>query len=257
MFIDTHAHIYLDQFKDDLEEVIDRSRVENVERIYMPNIDSSSIDHMIDVVERFPSECLPMMGLHPCSIKKGFEKELHGIEDWFSRRHFVAVGEIGTDLYWDKTMWDEQQEALNIQLGWAVKYQVPAVLHTRNSINETIEIVSKFNDDSLFGIFHCFSGTVEQARSIIDLGFYLGIGGLATFKNGGIIEVLLKIPLDKLVLETDSPYLSPTPFRGKRNEPSRIPLIAQKISELKGIDIEEVARITSATADKIFRYESV
>jgi len=256
MFIDTHAHIYLDQFKDDLEKVIDRSRDENVERIYMPNIDSSSIDDMMDVAERFPNECLPMMGLHPCSIKKGFEKELHRIEEWFTRRHFVAVGEIGTDLYWDKTMWDKQQEALNIQLGWAAKYQIPAVLHTRASIDETIEIVSKFNDESLFGIFHCFSGTVKQARSIINLGFYLGIGGLATFKNGGIVEVLVNIPLDKLVLETDSPYLSPAPFRGKRNEPSRIPLIAQKISELRGMDIEEIARITSASANKIFGYES-
>jgi len=196
--------------------------------------------------------CVSMMGLHPCSVKKGFEKELYLVEEWLGKRKFAGVGEIGTDLYWDKTFWKEQQEALNIQLDFAKQYEIPAILHCRDSIDETIELVSKKKDDRLSGIFHCFSGSVEQAGKIIELGFYLGIGGVATFKNGGMDKVIPHLPMDKLVLETDSPYLSPVPHRGKRNEPAYVELVANRIAELKSISVEEVKEATTKNAKAIF-----
>lgn len=255
MFIDTHAHIYLPEFKKDIDDVIDRGQEESVVRIYMPNIDSSSIDSMLETELKFPQICIPMIGLHPCSIKKNFEQELYLVEEWLGRRKFVAIGEIGTDLYWDKTFWNQQQEALRIQIRFAKEYKIPAILHCRDSIDETIEIVSGENSENLTGIFHCFTGSVEQAKQIIKLGFKIGIGGVSTFKNGGIEDVLEQIKLEHMVLETDSPYLSPVPFRGKRNEPARIPIIANRISELKNIDVGEVGEITTKQANKMFHYE--
>ena len=250
--IDTHAHIYLEEFNQDIDEVISRSDELGVEKIYMPNIDHTSIDDMLELEEKYPDKCISMMGLHPCSVKKGFEKELYIVEEWLAKRKFVGVGEVGTDLYWDKTFWAEQQEALNVQLDFAKQYEIPAILHCRDSIDETIDLVSKKKDDRLSGIFHCFSGNVEQAEKIIELGFYLGIGGVATFKNGGMDKVIPSIPLDKLVLETDSPYLSPVPHRGKRNEPAYVELVANRIAALKSMSIEDVKKATTNNAMRIF-----
>lgn len=250
--IDTHAHIYLEEFKEDIDDVISRCDELGIDKIYMPNIDHTSIDDMLELEEKYSGKCISMMGLHPCSVKKGFEKELYIVEEWLSKRKFAGVGEIGTDLYWDKTFWSEQQEALNVQLDFAKQYEIPAILHCRDSIDETIELVEKKNDNRLSGIFHCFSGTTAQAEKIIELGFYLGIGGVSTFKNGGMDKVIPELPLEKLVLETDSPYLSPVPHRGKRNEPAYIELVAKRIAELKSISIEEVKEATTNNSETIF-----
>ena len=193
-----------------------------------------------------------MMGLHPCSVKGDFEKELYIVEEWLSKRSFHAVGEMGTDLYWDKTFWDQQKEAFVTQVNWAKKYNLPLVIHCRQSIDETIELLKPMSGGTLTGIFHCFSGNSTQAKQIIEMGFYLGIGGVATFKNGGLDKVLPEVPLDKLVLETDSPYLAPMPFRGKRNEPSYIPLIADKVATLMNVTREEVELATTKNAEKVF-----
>ncbi|MCZ6521088.1 MAG: TatD family hydrolase [Bacteroidetes bacterium] len=256
-FIDTHAHIYLEQFKKDIADVVERSIENGVEKIYLPNIDHTSIDDMLELEHKFPGVCFPMMGLHPCSVDNDFEKQLYIAEDWIGKRDFNGIGEIGTDLYWDKTFWEQQQEALKIQLGWAREKKWPAILHCRESIDETIGIVKEMKHTDLRGIFHCFTGTVEQAEEIINLGFYLGIGGVSTFKNGGLEEVLEKVDLAHMVLETDSPYLAPVPFRGKRNEPSRIPLIADRIAILKNIEVEQVGEITSQNAIKIFESDAI
>lgn len=249
--IDTHAHIYLDQFEKDIDEVLERSQEVGVEKIYMPNIDHTSIDAMLEL-EHKSDLCISMMGLHPCSVDKKFEKELYLVEEWLEKRKWSAIGEIGTDLYWDKTHWEQQKEAFNIQCKWAVKYDRPVVIHCRESIDETIELVKNLKEDSLRGVFHCFSGNVDQARKIVELGFYLGIGGVATFKNGGLDKVLPDIDLKHLVLETDSPYLAPVPNRGKRNEPSYLELVSNRIAELKNISIEEVKEQTTLNAKNLF-----
>lgn len=250
--VETHAHIYLDQFDKDLDEVIERSKELGITEIYMPNIDSESIDAMLELEHRYPGYCIPMMGLHPCSVNKSFEKELYVVEDWLNKRDFVAVGEMGTDLYWDKAFFDQQKEAFNIQSKWAIDKDLPIVIHCRESIDETIELVSNLKVENFRGIFHCFSGTVEQAKKIVDLGFMLGIGGVATFKNGGLEPVLEAIALDHLVLETDSPYLAPVPHRGKRNEPAYVELVAQKIATVKKITQNDVAQATTENANRIF-----
>ena len=189
-YVDTHAHIYLSQFHDDIEEVLERSLEAGVTQIFMPNIDESSIDDLLGLEEKFQESCIPMMGLHPCSVDKDFQRQLYQVEKWINEREFAAMGEIGTDLYWDKTFWGQQQEAIQIQLGWAKEKNWPAVIHCRDSIEETIEIVEDLNDDNLLGIFHCFTGTLDQAKRINEMGFHLGIGGVSTFKNGGLEDVL-------------------------------------------------------------------
>jgi TatD DNase family protein len=194
-----------------------------------------------------------MMGLHPCSVKKDFERELYLVEEWLSKRKFVAVGEIGTDLYWDKTFYDQQKEAFTIQVNWAKKFGLPVVIHSRESLDETIALVEHLQDGRLTGIFHCFSGSVEQAEKIIKLNFLVGIGGVSTFKNGGLDILLPDVSLDRIVLETDSPYLAPVPHRGKRNEPSYIPLIAGKVAEIKKITLEELQLQTTENAERIFQ----
>lgn len=249
--IETHAHIYDDQFKDDINNVLERSIEVGIEQIYMPNIDHTSIDSMLALEEK--SElCTAMMGLHPCSVNKDFEKELYLVEDWLTKREWCAIGEIGTDLYWDKTYWPQQQEAFNIQCNWALKYNRPVVIHCRESIDETIDLIEKIGHPNLRGVFHCFTGTKDQAERIIKLGFYLGIGGVSTFKNGGMDTVLPAIDIKNLVLETDSPYLAPVPKRGKRNEPAYLELIANKLAEIKNISVEEVKTTTSENAKKLF-----
>ncbi len=251
--IDTHAHIYAEEFKDDLAEVIEKCTDKGVSKILMPNIDSTSIDAMLEVEQMYPQICHAMMGLHPSSIKKGFEKELYAVEEWLTKREFLAVGEIGIDLYWDKQFESHQKEAFEIQIKWAKKLNVPIVIHCREAFDVTISIVEALHDDSLTGVFHCFTGSIEDAERVLKLGFYLGIGGVSTFKNGGLDKVLPQVDLNKIVLETDSPYLAPVPYRGKRNEPSYLPLIAQRIAELKHIPLEEVKKTTSKNAKKLFK----
>jgi TatD DNase family protein len=252
-FVDTHAHIYADDFNADRADTLRRCSEEGVTRIYMPNVDHATIDKMMELESRSSGQCIATMGLHPCSVKKDFERELYLVEEWLSKRKFAAVGEIGTDLYWDKTLWEQQQEAFTIQVNWAKKYQLPIIIHCRESIDQTIELVENLRDEKLTGIFHCFSGNAAQAKRITRMGFLLGIGGVATFKNGGLDKVLPEIDLRHLVLETDSPYLAPVPHRGKRNEPAYIPLIAKRIAEIKTISVDEVKKQTTANAIALFK----
>lgn len=250
-WIDTHAHIYHEDFDKDRDDMLRACEEVGVSKIFMPNVDHASIDAMMELESR-SANCFAMMGLHPCSVTKDFEKELYIVEQWLEKRKFAAVGEIGTDLYWDKTFWAEQQEAFKIQVAWAKQYKRPIVIHCRESIDQTIELVRQLKDDRLTGVFHCFSGNLEQAREIIELGFYLGIGGVATFKNGGLDKVLPSVGVEHLVLETDSPYLAPVPHRGKRNEPTYIPLVGNRVAELIGIGVEEVQTMTTRNAEKLF-----
>jgi TatD DNase family protein len=250
---DTHAHLYAQEFDHDRDDAVARATAADVRRILMPNIDRTSIDAMLNTESRYAQTCEAMMGLHPCSVKKDFEKELQVVEHWLSKRTFAAIGEIGTDLYWDKTYWEEQQQAFRIQVGWAKSRRLPIVIHCRQSLPETLALLEPFADGTLTGIFHCFSGTPEQAAKIVSLGFHLGIGGVATFKNGGLDPVISGLSLDHLVLETDSPFLAPVPHRGKRNEPSYIPLVAQKVATLKNISLNELQSATTRNVDRIFK----
>ncbi len=249
--IETHAHLYAEEFDKDRAEMLERAQEEGVTRLYMPNIDSQSIDAMLEVEQKFP-QTIATMGLHPCYVKKDFEKELYQVESWLAKRKFVAVGEIGLDFYWDKTFRAQQEEALKIQINWAKEYKIPIILHCRDSFQETLDIVKSLHDENLRGVFHCFSGTADQAKEVSDLGFYLGIGGIVTFKNGGLAEHIPDIDANMMVLETDAPYLAPTPKRGKRNEPAYISLIAQKLADLKELPVEELIEITSKNANQLF-----
>ncbi len=253
-FVDTHAHIFSRKFSEDVHDIVAKSFEAGVERIYMPNIDHESIQSMLELEDAYPGRCFSMMGVHPCSIKEGFEEELKVAEDWLSKRKFAAIGEIGTDLYWDKTLIDYQKEAFVIQCQWAKAYNLPIVIHCRESIDLTIDLVESIKDERLTGVFHCFTGNVDQAKRILEVGFFLGIGGVSTFKNGGLDTVLPHVSPEALVLETDSPYLAPVPNRGKRNEPSYIPIIAQRVAELTGMTLLEVAETTTKNANKLFSY---
>lgn len=252
--IETHAHIFAEQFDEDRDDVIERAVEEGVERIYMPNIDSTSVDRMMEAEERYDS-CIATIGLHPCSVQKDFEKELYVVEDWLSKRSFAAIGEAGIDLYWDKTYQKQQEEALAIQLEWAKKYRIPIILHCRDSFEETLALVEKHNSDELTGVFHCFTGSAADAQKVADQGFKIGLGGVATFKNGGLREVIPALDLNTIVVETDAPYLAPTPKRGKRNEPAFIKFVAQKIADLKEMPLEEVIDITTKNANDLFQYK--
>ncbi len=253
-YTDTHAHIYSKKYDDDRADVI-RVAVENgVERIYMPNIDVESIDAMLEAELKYPRVCIPMMGLHPCDVKKDFEKQLYVMEEWIQKREFAGIGETGLDLYWDKTFFEQQKEALSIQITWAKKKKWPIILHCRESMDETIAIIKKEKTEDLKGIFHCFSGSLDQAKQIIELGFLLGIGGVSTYKNGGLDKVLPELGLDNVVLETDGPYLAPIPHRGKRNSPEYIPLIAQRVGDLTESALEKVSLITQQNSQRIFHH---
>ena len=252
MIIDTHCHLYLDDFDTDRPALIERANAESVGRFYLPAIDSSIIDRMLKMEQDYPAQCFAMMGLHPCSVKENFEEELQIAEDWLARRKFAAVGETGLDFYWDKTFTAQQYIAFKTQVGWAKKYEIPVVIHSRQSTPECIDVIKEMHDASLSGIFHCFGGSLQEARQIIELGFYLGIGGVLTYKNAGLAGVIEKLPLDNIVVETDAPYLTPTPFRGKRNESAYLKYVVQKIAELKNMSVEEVADVTTANAKKLF-----
>jgi TatD DNase family protein len=251
-YIDTHCHIYAEEFDSDRSDTIQRAKLAAVEKLLLPNIDSTSIDALYKVCDAWPDVCYPMMGLHPCSVKENYLQELKVIEDEFSKRIFIGVGEIGLDYYWDKTFIPEQKEVFRRHLAWAKELQLPVAIHTRNSFDDAIEIVEELQDGTLNGVFHCFSGTVENAKRVQEVGFYMGIGGVVTFKNGGLDVSLKDVPLDYLILETDAPYLAPVPYRGKRNESSYIPLIAQKLADIKGVSLEEVAKVTTGNAEGLF-----
>jgi TatD DNase family protein len=250
--IDSHAHIYLDQFSNDLEDVLRNAEEVGVTQIVMPNIDMETVEDMLEVAHNAPKMCYPTIGLHPCSVKKHFEKELYKVEDWLTKVQFMAIGEMGTDLYWDKSFWAEQQEAFRIQIELAKKHNLPFIIHCRDSIDETIELIEGLNSDELKGVFHCFTGNIEQATRITDMGFKLGIGGVATFKNGGLGPVIEALALDHILLETDSPYLAPVPYRGKRNEPAYTKLVAEKIAEVKHIGFDKVAAKTTENSKALF-----
>ena len=252
VLIDTHCHLYSEEFSADIERVLQNATAEGVQKFYLPGIGSISIESMLVLEQRFPGKCIAMMGLHPCYVKENYKDELDTVQGWLEKRKFAAVGEIGLDFYWDKTFTAEQYEAFRIQIEWAIAYEMPIVIHTRNAMQETINLVKEYSSKGLKGIFHCFSGSYESAKEIINAGFYLGIGGVITYKNAGLAEVLTKIDLQNLVLETDAPYLTPHPFRGKRNESSYLKYIITRLAEIKNCSIEEVATITTANAEKIF-----
>lgn len=252
MFIDTHTHLYSEEFNTDRTHIIKKAITSGVKKMYLPNIDSTSIEGMLQLEKEFPVNCFAMMGLHPCSVNENVESELKLVEEWLGKRKFCAVGEIGIDLYWDKTFFEQQKMAFKKQIDWALKYELPIVIHCRDAFDEIFEILSSYNKLPK-GIFHCFSGNLEQANKIISLNkFKLGIGGVVTFKNSGLDKVVEQIDMSHLVLETDSPYLAPVPFRGKRNESGYLVMIAEKVAALKNLSIAEVAEVTSNNADKIF-----
>ena len=252
-FVDTHAHLYLDQFDEDIDQVIRRAQSSGLSKVYLPNIDLQSVTAMLELEEKYPGFCHSMIGLHPCSVTKDFERELREIGDWLLRRSFAGIGETGTDMYWDRTFREHQIESLKVQIGWAKQFHLPIILHSRDSLDLTIETIERSSSAELTGIFHCFSGSVEQARRIVDLGFYIGVGGVLTFKNSNLSGILEQVPISRIVVETDSPYLAPVPHRGKRNEPSHIPIIAERLADVYNTDIGDIAKTTTDNARKIFR----
>jgi TatD DNase family protein len=250
--VDTHAHLYSTQFDGDRPAMLQRALEAGLSKVLLPAIDSSTHESMLKLEEDNPGFCLSMMGLHPCSVKEDYEKELKIIEDHLAQRPFIGVGEIGLDFYWDLTFKDQQFKAFHRQIEWALQYRLPIAIHSRNANDECIQVVREHQNGDLKGVFHCFSGTVEQARQMIELGFYLGIGGVLTFKNGGLDKVLEEIDFQHLVLETDAPYLSPVPFRGKRNESSYLTYVAQKLADLKQTNVQEIVDQTSRNAQNLF-----
>jgi TatD DNase family protein len=252
IFIDTHAHLYLDAFSEDRASAVERAVDAGVEYMLLPNVDEETIDDMQRLQELFPRNCLPMMGLHPTSVKPGFEKSLDKMKELLQRKKYIAVGETGIDLYWDKTFFDLQVSSFKTQIGWALEFDIPVVIHSRNSISEIIDILEPFRNSGLKGVMHCFPGDIEQAKWFIDFGFFLGIGGVVTYKNSITARVVENVPVEKLLLETDAPYLPPVPFRGKRNEPAYIPHIAGKIADIRKMPVEEIARITTDNAKSLF-----
>jgi TatD DNase family protein len=254
MLIDTHTHLYLEQFNEDRDQVIQNAINVGMGKFFLPNIDMESIPGMMALAEQYPNVCYPMMGLHPCSVKAGFETELQQIYDALADKPIIAIGEIGIDLFWDKTTLPMQREAFRIQVQWAKDMNLPIVIHARDSYNELFEELNVLNDENLSGVFHCFTGSLQQAEKILSYGnFYLGIGGVSTFKNSGLNNVLPQVPLNRIILETDSPYLAPVPHRGKRNESAYTALVAQHLAQLLNNPLEEIASITTQNALNLFR----
>ena len=249
---DTHTHLYLDDFSSDIDQLLSDAIAKGVDRFFLPNIDSSSVEALTKLAEKHPQHCFPMMGLHPCSVKENWKDELKLVEELLSRKKYFAVGEIGMDLYWDKTFVKEQEEVLRRQIALANHYKLPVSIHSRESFEEIYSILLTAKKESPYGVFHCFTGNADQAQRATDLGFHLGIGGVVTFKKSTLPEVIREIDLKHIVLETDSPYLAPAPFRGKRNLPEYIIIVAEKIAEIKNISAAEVADITSGNASVIF-----
>ena len=254
-FIDTHAHLYSSPLNENRELIIQNAINNGIDTIIMPAIDSDTLESMLELEAAYPNNCIAMMGLHPCSVKDNVQQELDIVEAQLKKRKFIAIGEIGLDYYWDKTFIQQQIEAFTIQMQWALEKQLPIVIHTRNAMGETIEAVKPFAKKGLRGIFHCFSGSQESAKQIISMGFHLGLGGVLTYKNAAVAEAIKEIPMSHLVLETDSPYLSPVPYRGKTNEPAFMIEVAKKLAEIKNIPLQEVAAITTNNAKEVFGIE--
>lgn len=254
---DTHTHLYLEQFDGDRDEMVHRALDAGVKYMLLPNIDSDSMPRLLDLCSSYPENIFPMIGLHPTDVKSDWQDQLKRIMAHFQSHRFYAIGETGIDLYWDKTFLAEQKLALQFQVDLALEYQLPIVLHVRDSFDEVFEVLEANADKSLRGVFHCFTGTAGQAERAIDLGFMLGIGGVLTYKNSGLDKVLSGIDPEHLILETDSPFLTPNPFRGRRNESSYLRLVAARLAEIKGISVEEVASVTTLNAIRLFKFPFV
>ena len=252
MLTDTHTHLYSEQFDEDRGVMMLRAREAGVKRFFIPAIDSTYNDRMFDLEQRFPDEVFLMMGLHPTSVQANYKEELSKVRNWIDQRDFYAIGEIGIDLYWDQSFLEQQQEAFRTQIHWAKKKGWPIVIHCREAFDEIFEILEEEKGDDLKGIFHCFTGTIEQAHQAISYNMKLGIGGVATFKNGKINKFLDQIPLKHIVLETDAPYLAPTPYRGKRNESSYLTYVVDKLVDIYGVSFEEIANITTQNSKEVF-----
>ena len=255
--IDTHCHIYSNEFDEDRAEMVRRAENEGIKMMLMPAIDGTTNGAMFQAEKDYPGRCLSMMGLHPCSVKETLSDDLRMVQGHFEKRAFIAVGETGLDFYWDLSYVEQQKQAFQRQIEWARHYDIPVVIHSRNSIDACIAMIHQNQKGKLKGVFHCFSGSLEQAKKIIDLDFYLGIGGVLTFKKSGLDAVIAQLALDKIILETDAPYLAPVPFRGKRNECSYLKFVAEKLAEIKSLTRDQVAELTSANAEKLFRLKDV
>ena len=251
--VDSHAHLYTDDFDEDIDLVINRAINHNINKIVLPNIDLTTIDKNIELGMKYPEVCYPCIGIHPCDIKNYAYDELKKLEDYINKYHFTAVGETGIDLYHDKTTLNEQIDGFRYQIELSMKYKLPLIMHTRDSFSETMDVLDKYANENLTGVFHCFSCTYEQGLEIIERGFYLGIAGNITYKSSQQREFLNKLPIDRILLETDAPYLAPVPHRGKRNESSYIKIIADFVSGLYGITPEELAAVTTDNCKKLFR----
>lgn len=250
--IDTHSHLYLKEFEKDIDDIIFRAKENGVEKILLPSINIEEHERVLRLNEMFPEICLPMIGLHPCYVKENYKEEIKHVEESLKHFKFYAIGEVGLDFHWDKTFSKEQYFAFEYQIELAISNNLPVIIHSRNATPECISTINSYSSRGLTGIFHCFGGSAEEAKAIIDMGFYLGIGGVVTYKNSGLGEVLKEISLDNIVLETDAPYLSPVPFRGKRNESSYLLYVAEKLADIKDTTFAEVDRITTLNAKKIF-----
>lgn len=250
--IDTHTHMFSSQFDEDREQIVKECIESGIETLLLPNINSKTIDAMWNLCDLFPKNCFPMIGLHPCDVKEDYQKELDIVLRELKNRKYVAVGEIGIDLHWDKTTLNIQKKAFDQQIKWAIEFDLPIAIHIRESFEEVFEVLEQNIHPKLRGVFHCFTGTIEQAQRAISMGFMLGVGGVVTFKNSGVDKVLENIDLKYLVLETDSPYLAPTPLRGKRNDSTNLQLICDKLAQLNDLESSEVARITTKNAQTLF-----
>ncbi len=251
--IDTHSHIYSEEFDDDRDEIIERARSVGVSKVLMPNIDIDSINIMLDVENRYPGYCYSMMGLHPTSVKESFEEELEVIHNWFEKKKFIGIGEIGIDLYWDKSFLNQQLVAFKEQVKWAKKFDLPIVIHSRESFKEVFSVIDKLWDSNLRGVFHSFTGNEKDVKHILEYGtFSIGLNGVLTFKNSNLREVVKVASIDKLLIETDAPYLTPMPYRGKRNEPSYVKYVCKQLADVFGIEEKDADLITTQNAEQMF-----
>lgn len=255
ILVDTHCHLYDDSFESDTDAMIKRALDARVQKMVLPNIDIHSIDSMLSLSNRYPEYCFPLMGLHPCYVKEDYNNQLASVKQWLDQKNFYGIGEIGLDYYWDLTFREQQLKAFRVQLEWSMELELPVSIHSRESIQDCLDMVREVGNGKIRGVFHCFGGSVAQAREVMDLGMYLGIGGVVTYKKSDLGNLLKEIGLERVVLETDSPYLPPVPYRGKRNESFYLTCIAEKISQELGIPFEEVANITSENAVKVFKLD--
>jgi len=253
--IDTHAHLYLPEFDADIDSVIKNALDNSITKIFLPNIDSSSIQSMLKLVEDSPETFYPLIGLHPTSVKENYQEELNLVKKWLNRNKFWGIGEVGIDLYWDKTFREEQMDAFRQQIGFSVEKSLPVIIHSRESFYEIFSVLEDFKGTRLTGIFHSFTGTISQAIKVVEMGFKIGINGIVTFKNSGLDKTVYEIGLENLVLETDSPYLAPAPRRGKRNESANLIYIAEKIADVFSCDLDIVKKVTSKNAMEVYKID--